>query len=65
MEPFGPKYEMLSWDMRADLCRIRALRRIELIDGTVVEPWELGGYVRYRMNLSQDGDCWVADGATA
>ena len=28
MEPFGSKYEMLPTDIRGDLYRIRALRRI-------------------------------------
>ena len=43
--------------------RIRALRHIRLHNGTEIKPGQLGGYVHSMYNLSQDGNCWIADDA--
>jgi len=43
-----------------NLRRIRALREIDFFE---VLEGELGGYVESEANLSQEGECWVADDA--
>lgn len=58
----GKKYELLP-DRQivvagTTLYRIRALK-----DFGNVKAGSLGGFVRSERNLSQDGDCWVADEA--
>lgn len=43
--------------------RIMATRTIKLIDGNMVRPGDLGGFVDGERCLSQEGACWVADDA--
>ena len=43
--------------------RIRAVRDIELMDGTAVRAGGLGGWVATEENLSQEGSAWVGDEA--
>ena len=45
--------------------RLMATRTIHLIDGRVVEPGELGGFVDNADCLSHEGNCWIADNARA
>ena len=60
--PAGKKYALVMdqqirvWD--ATLYRIRALK-----DFGHVRAGTLGGFVASERNLSQDGNCWVADDA--
>lgn len=68
-----PKYEMTSETITVDghvLHRIRALRNIGIKDrgtGAVrifyANANDRGGYIESEANLSQEGECWVSDGA--
>lgn len=64
------KFELLKGDRHTIVIegrryyRIRALRRIERpFELPPVEPGDLGGYVASAHLLSDEGSCWVADGA--
>ena len=64
------KFELLKGDKHTIVVggvqyyRIRALRRIERpFELPPVEPGDLGGYVASAHLLSDEGSCWVADGA--
>ena len=68
------KYKMIRVDERhhngdsgLDLptYRIVAARTIRLIDGTVVQPGDMGGFVDNERCLSHEGSCWIADNARA
>ena len=56
------KYELLADDTiefyGRTLHRIKACRNFEN-----VKSGDLGGYIETENNLSQEGDCWVADNA--
>lgn len=56
------KYELVDemWRMQRGIRhhRIRALK-----DFNDVKAGDLGGWVESEANLSQDGDCWIYDGA--
>lgn len=45
------------------LHRIRAVRNLTLVDGTVVKAGDLGGWVEEEYNLSHGGSAWVSDDA--
>ena len=45
--------------------RVMAARTIKLINGDVVHPGDMGGFVDNERCLSHDGDCWIADYARA
>lgn len=49
----------------ATLYRIKAIRDIRLITDSIVSAGTTGGYVQSEANLSQDGNCWLADDAKA
>ena len=55
------KYELTEEVNEHGLHRIRALRDIPLYG---VKKGDLGGFVERENNLSQEGDCWIADNAT-
>ena len=61
------KYELTNETILFGGCmvvaRIRALRHIRLHNGTEIQPGQLGGYVHSMYNLSQEGNCWIADDA--
>ena len=48
------KYELVNYDPRFNLYRIRALK-----DFSDVSKGDLGGWVSNEHNLSQEGDCWI------
>lgn len=62
------KYELVQNDTikvgGAVLYRIRALRDIPATRMPIT-PGTLGGYVQSEANLSQEGECWIAEGAKA
>lgn len=45
------------------LFRIRALKDFQTIQGLTVKVGDLGGYIQSEKNLSQEGNCWVANDA--
>ena len=55
------KYELTEEVNEQGLHRIRALKDIPLYG---VKKGDLGGFVERENNLSQEGDCWIADDAT-
>ena len=55
------KYELTEEVNKQGLHRIRALRDIQRYG---VKKGDLGGFVEREYNLSQEGDCWIADNAT-
>ena len=55
------KYELTEEVNEQGLHRIRALRDIPIYG---VKKGDLGGFVERENNLSQEGDCWIADNAT-
>lgn len=57
------KYELIKSEEKG-LCRIRALKRI-VNKNYIVEKGALGGLVFSENNLSQEGNCWIAEGARA
>lgn len=62
------KYEILQNDTVTvggkTLYRIKALRDLRSPwDGRTVKAGKLGGYIEFDSNLSQKGECWVADNA--
>lgn len=66
------KYELTDQIRTAHGCtlyRIKALRDIPAHNGAInrhhVKAGDLGGWIQSEDNLSQDGDCWVADNAIA
>lgn len=50
---------------KVTLHRIRAMRDIMRGEEVVVHAGDLGGWVEKAENLSQHGDCWIADDAIA
>ena len=54
------KYKLTQETNEQGLHRIRALRDIPLYG---VKKGDLGGFVEEGNNLSQKGDCWIADDA--
>ena len=63
----GKKYELVPVEdahkRNLPPYRVKALRLIELVDYEEAQPGDLGGYVDGEHNLSQEGECWVADEA--
>ena len=61
------KYAMIETDTVVfegkELHRIQAKRDIITADGRAVQAGDLGGYIESGRNLTQAGDCWVADNA--
>jgi carbonic anhydrase/acetyltransferase-like protein (isoleucine patch superfamily) len=51
------KYELVKCD-RPDRFRVRAL-----VSFSMVEEGTIGGYVESEFNLSQEGNCWIANDA--
>lgn len=45
------------------LFRIKAIKDFKTVDGKIVHKGDLGGFVEFEKNLSQQGCCWVADNA--
>lgn len=41
------------------LHRIKALKKIDIIESPTVKNGELGGWVENENNLSQEGNCWI------
>lgn len=68
---YNKKYKLLKSDVtyayighHVKLYRIKALKRIVLCNGEVIDKGTLGGYIQKEENLSQMGTCWVGYGAT-
>lgn len=64
----GSKYRILEDETYVTedgrtLYRIEAKEDMVLADGTVIKAGDKGGYVESYANLSQEGNCWVADDA--
>lgn len=57
-----PKYELV--EKEGNLYRIRALKDFDCVDGTKVKTGDIGGLIQSENNLSQEGNCWVAEYAT-
>lgn len=57
-----PKYELVGQEGK--FWRIRALKDFECVDGTKVKAGDIGGLIQSEDNLSQEGNCWVAEYAT-
>lgn len=60
------KYELTDetriWEGRT-LHRIRALIELELSNGYIVNPGDLGGWIESEKNLAQQSNAWVSDEA--
>jgi hypothetical protein len=56
------KYELIQRDSKTGLYRVRALKNIPMHK---VKKGDIGGFVASEKNLSQNGNSWIADNATA
>ena len=56
------KYEIL-WNISKEIDGVKVYRIRALKDFSNVKAGDLGGYVEFPHNLSQNGDCWIYDEA--